>query len=70
MNSTITKAFLARIDSKTKDMILDNIANHYGATHEQIMEEITGDEAESLLDYTTGKVRFATSVLMQTYGLA
>lgn len=69
MNSLITKKFLALIDAKTKAMILDNIANHYGATKEQVLEEITGDEAESLLDYTTGKVRFATSVLMQTYGL-
>jgi len=70
MNATITKKFLALIDAKTKAMILDNIANHYGATKEQALEEITGPEAESLLDYTTGKVRFAASVLMQTYGLA
>lgn len=69
MNAAITKKLLALIDAKTKAMILENIANHYGATQEQVLEEITGPEAESLLDYTTGRVRFATSVLMQTYGL-
>lgn len=70
MNSLITKKFLSLIDAKTKAMILDNIAKHYGITPEEVLAEVTDDEAESLLDYVTGPARAATHVLMQTYGLA
>lgn len=70
MNATITKKFLAATDAKTKASILDNIASHYGITPAEAEEEVTDDEAESLLDYVTGPVRTATHVLMKRHGLA
>lgn len=65
---TNTAAFLAAIDAKTKNMILVNIANHYGITTEEAYEEVTDEEAEHLLDYVTGPERMATSALMQKHG--
>jgi hypothetical protein len=66
----ITRKFLSGVDSKTRDDILTAVANHYGITQAEALEEITGDEAEQLLDYLTGVIRTATSVLMQGHGLA
>jgi hypothetical protein len=65
---TTTKLF-AVIDSKSKTMILENIANHYGITTAEAESEVTDSEAEHLLDYVTGSLRAATSVLMQRHGL-
>lgn len=70
MNATITKKFFAATDAKTKAAVLDNIASHYGITPAEAEEEVTDDEAESLLDYVTGPVRAATHVLMKRHGLA
>lgn len=72
MNATTTNStakFLAVIDAKTKAEILNNIAKHYGITVEQALAEVTDEEAEHLLDYVTGPVRTATSVLMQRHGI-
>ena len=66
-NATITAAFLNSTDSKTKNEILTNIANHYGITIVEAYEEVTNDEAESLLDYVTGSIRSAVSVLFQKF---
>lgn len=68
-HGTNTKRFLDSLDSRTRAEILDNVANHYGITREAAYEEVTDDEAESLLDYVTGPQRAATSLLMKRKGV-
>ncbi len=63
-----TAEFFKVIDNKSKTAILENIANHYGISQEEALEEGTAEDAENLLDYVTGPERSATSVLMQKYG--
>lgn len=65
----LNKRFLAVIPAVTKASILGNIARHYGITPEKAFEEVTGEEAEHILDYVTGPLRLAASVLMQRHGL-
>lgn len=67
-NGTTTQKFLAVTDAKTRDEVLSAVANHYGITNAEALEEITGDEAEHLLDYLTGATRSAISVIMQRHG--
>ena len=68
MKSTI--AFFAITDAKTKAAILANIAKHYGITPAQAEAEVTDPDAESLLDYITGPMRAAASLIMKRHGLA
>lgn len=68
-NVQATIRFFSLTDDKTKTEILDNIANHYGITKAEALGEVVHEEAEHLLDYVTGPMRAATSVLMQRYGL-
>ena len=68
LRSSVTE-FFAAIDAKTKSEILDNIAENYGITAAEAFAEVTGSDAEHLLDYVTGSVRLATSALMQRHGL-
>ncbi len=63
-----TAEFLKVIDNKSKTVILENIARNYGISQKEALEEVTGDDAENLLDYVTGPERAATSCLMQKYG--
>jgi hypothetical protein len=65
---TVTKQFLSIIPSQTRNEILDNVANHYGISRQGALEEVTDIDAEHLLDYVTGAMRSATSVLMQRHG--
>ena len=69
-NNTATSTFFAATDAKTKTNILAAIAAHYGITESEAFEEVTDEEAESLLDYLTGSIRTATSLLMQRHGIA
>lgn len=62
--------FLALVDPATKADILNNIARHYGISLSEAFAEVTDMGAEHLLDYVTGPMRAATSVLMQKYNLA
>ena len=66
-NSNFTIAFLNSTDLKTKNEILSNIANHYGISNQEAYEEVTDEEAESLIDYVTGNIRSAVSVLIQKF---
>jgi hypothetical protein len=68
-NSKNTVEFLNRISSKTRAMILKNIADHYGITPQQAFDEVTDEEAEHLLDYVTGPPRDAVSLFMHNAGL-
>ena len=69
-NNNATLAFFAATDSKTKIDILAAIAAHYGISQSEALEEVTHAESESLLDYLTGSIRTATSLLMQRHGIA
>ena len=69
-NNISTLAFFAATDAKTKTNILAAIAAHYGITESEALEEVTDAGAESLLDYLTGSIRTATSLLMQRHGIA
>jgi hypothetical protein len=62
--------FLETISKTAKNLILDNIANHYGISRDEAFEEVVDDEAEHLLEYITGVERNATLILMKKYGLA
>ena len=66
-NATLTSLFLNSTDLKVKNEILTNIANHYGISIEQAYEEVTYEDAESLLDYLTGSIRSSVSVLIQRF---
>ncbi len=65
MNGQINLKFLASIDSNTRYIIIDEISKNYKITSKQVLEEITHDESENLLDYLTGSTRIAVSLLMK-----
>lgn len=69
-NSQKNTTFLNLIDSETKSVILNNIANHYGISDEDALQEVTETGAEHLLDYVTGPERNATYILMKKHNLA
>ena len=64
----INHRFLSTLDSKTKGVILANIANHYGTTTDAILSEVTGEGAEHLLDYITGPIRSTVHLMMRQKG--
>lgn len=68
-NGQVNSLFLKVTDTKTKNSILDAIANHYGIERQEAFAEVTDAEAEHLLEYLTGSVRTATSLLMKRHGL-
>ena len=51
------KAYLDSLTATQKATILYNVASNYLINTEMALEEITGDEAESLLDYLSGDLR-------------
>jgi len=57
--------FLRNADAATRDSILAGIADHYGIGRSEAFDEVTHPEAEHLLDYLTGSLRSAVSLLMQ-----
>ena len=69
-HAATTRAFFGASSHTVKNEILAAIAGHYGITPAEALEEVTGPEAESLLDYLTGSIRTAASVLMRRHGLA
>lgn len=52
-NAQINESFLCSLAGKTTNLILANIANHYGITPDEVMDEITHEDAENILDYVT-----------------
>jgi len=68
--SQITARFFAITDAATKSSILACVANQYGISQAEAEAEVLDSEAESLLDYLTGPVRAATSLLMKRHELA
>ena len=63
-NAQITTLLLSSVREETKNAILDNIAEHYGISRQDALEEITGDEAEYILDYITGDLRRFVHLMM------
>jgi hypothetical protein len=63
-------SFLRSADAQTREAIFAAIGNHYGITRDEVQDEVTNADAEHLLDYLTGSVRTATSLLMRRAGLA
>ena len=69
-NNQINKSFLQAVHVKVKARIIDEIAGHYSITAEEALAEVTDADAEHLLDYLTGSVRTATSLLMKRLSFA
>ena len=65
----INAAFLAAIDTGQKQRFLAAIARQYGIGNQQAYDEVTGVDAEHLLDYMVEPERSEASVLMQALGL-
>jgi hypothetical protein len=68
-NGAINKSFLTSITPQMKAIILENIARHYGISQSQAFDEVTDEEAESIMDYVTGKDRAAVSAIYQKFCL-
>jgi Mg/Co/Ni transporter MgtE len=64
-NAEINSQFLQSTDSATRDSVLNAIAEHYGISAAEALEEVTEGDCEHLLEYLTGSTRSAVSVLMQ-----
>lgn len=69
-NAATTRAFFAATDKRTQTDILAAIAEDYGITPAEALEEVTDPEAHHLLDYIAGPMRAAAHVLMKRHGLA
>ena len=69
-NAQKNYSFLCAADVQTRDAILAAISGHYGITRSEAQDEVFNADAEHLLDYLTGSVRAATSLLMRRAGLA
>lgn len=69
-NAERTITFFHLTDAATREKVLKNIADHYGITPAEALDEVTDPEAEALLDYVTGPERAAVHALMQRHGLA
>jgi hypothetical protein len=69
-NAKKNYSFLRSADVQTREAVFAAIGNHYGITRSEAQDEVTSADAEHLLDYLTGSVRTATSVLMRRANLA
>ncbi len=69
-NAQKNYSFIRSADVQTRDAIFAAIGSHYGISRSEVQDEVTGADAEHLLDYLTGSVRTATSLLMRRAGLA
>lgn len=69
-NQATNAAFLAATDEATRNEVLAAVAIRYGITRHEALSEVTREGAEHLLDYLTGTVRTAISVLMRRHGLS
>lgn len=66
-NSSTTVAFLDSLDPKVKNEVLSNIAKHYGISNQEAYEEVTDEEAESIMDYVTGSIRSTVSLYFNKF---
>ncbi len=69
-NAKLNKKFLQVAPKATIDSVLNSIAKHYGTTVADIKDELTHEDAESILDYIPESgMRRAVSVLMQKHSI-
>jgi len=63
-NGQANKAFLESIGTITADVILSEIAKHYGTNTKAIYSEVTDDDAEFLFEYmvTDNRMRVYNSM--------
>lgn len=66
-NSEITKEFLLNTDTKTANVIVNNISAHYGITTDEVFDEIYNEDAQSLMDYITGDIRKTVSLIFNRF---
>lgn len=52
-NAQINENFMLSLDDKTCNKIIADIANHYGITPGEAVDEILHEDAENILDYVT-----------------
>lgn len=64
---TLNKKFINSLDSKTKSVVLSNIAQHYGISESEAYAEVIDEGAENIMDYITGSVRQAVSLLFNKF---
>jgi len=50
-----------------KSIILANIGNQYGASESEVLEDVTDEGAENIMDYVTGSERSAIWVVYQKF---
>ena len=62
--------FHSVIDKKTKEEIITSIANNYGISKAEALDEVTSEESEHLLDYLSGPIRSAVSLLFKRHAIA
>lgn len=60
--------FLQSIDDETRNEIISSIARHYGTSNEEIIDEVSNEEAHCLLEYMVLPYRDATYLLMKAKG--
>lgn len=66
-NAEINTQFLASISKSIKQIILKNIADHYGITPEQAYNEVIGEDAECFLEYMTEPERAGAAMFKRQF---
>ena len=69
-NGQTTLTFLSLTDAETTTAILTAIASNYEIPEDEVLEEITDDDAENLLEYLPAPFRMAVKALMIRHRLA
>jgi hypothetical protein len=63
----VNEAFVSTLDNRTFLTVISNIANHYGISEDEALEEVCDNEAENIMDYITGSVRQSVSLLFNQF---
>jgi len=63
----VNEAFLSTLDNRTFLTVIRNIANHYGISEDEVLEEVCDNEAENIMDYITGSIRQPVSRLFNQF---
>lgn len=63
----INEAFISNLDNRTFLKVMSNIANYYGITEDEVLNEVCDDEAENIMDYITGDIRPAVSLFFNQF---
>tara|TARA_R110000824_G_scaffold172434_1_gene350276 strand:- start:12563 stop:12778 length:216 start_codon:yes stop_codon:yes gene_type:complete len=69
-NGQTTTAFFTAAGGEMTDEILTAIAKHYEITNIEVIEEVTGDEAEFLCDYLVEPTRSLVFAAMKRRNFA